>query len=73
MIKFCTSLYPFLGAAVIVALFCGLALGQQIQIRRKQITGFNQHSTWLLLAMLVIAFISMAVFVAYVFGPRTGC
>lgn len=73
MIEFCTSLYPSLGVAVIVVLFCGLALGQQIQIRRKQVSEFNQHSTRLLLGMLVIAFISLAVFVVYIFGPHTGC
>ncbi len=73
MVKFCTSLYPSLGLAVIVVLFCGLALGQQFQIPRKQPRGFAQHGTRLLLAMLVMAFISMAIFLVYIFGPRAGC
>jgi len=57
---------------VIVVLFCGFALGQQIQLRRKKVRGFNQQSTRLLLAMLVMASISIAVFIVYVFGSRTG-
>ena len=73
MAKICTSLVPSLGLAVIVVLFCGLALGQQFQMRHKQAHNFHQHSTRLLLALLAIAFISVAIFVAYILGPQTGC
>lgn len=73
MSEFCTTLYPFIVLGVIVVLFCGLALGQQFQMRRKQNRDLDKDSTRLLLAMLMIAIISMAIFVAYIFGPRTVC
>lgn len=74
MAKLCTSFYPFLILAVSVLLFfCGLAIRQQRQIRHKQIQGFGYQSTRLLLVMLVIALISMTLFIAYVLGPKAGC
>ena len=73
MAKLCASFYPFLILAVSVLLFCGLAIRQQRQIRHKQIQGFGYQSTRLLLIMLVIALISMTLFIAYVLGPKAGC
>ena len=71
--KFCTSFYPFLIIAVVMTLFLGLAVWQQYQIRRKRSQEFDHQSVRLLLSMLAVAFLGIVIFVAYVFGPQTGC
>jgi len=68
MVKFCTSLCPFLAIAVMVALFLGLALRQHLQIRRKQTRGFDRQSTRLFLSMFAVAVLGFVIFVAYILG-----
>jgi hypothetical protein len=56
-----------------MTLFLGLAVWQQYQIRRKRSQEFDHQSVRLLLSMLAVAFLGIVIFVAYVFGPQTGC
>lgn len=73
MDKYCASLYPFFVIAVVIALFLGLAVWQQYQIRRKRSRGFDRQSARLLLSMLAVAFLGIVIFVAYILSPQTGC
>jgi hypothetical protein len=71
MIKFCASPLPFIILALFFALLLGLALKQQYG--RKQSRPFSSHGTGLLLALLVAGLASMAMFITYIVGSRTGC
>jgi uncharacterized membrane protein len=71
MVKFCASPLPFIFLAVIFVILLGLTLKQVYKRRQSRL--FGGQGTGLLLALLVVGLASMAMFITYIVGSRTGC
>jgi hypothetical protein len=71
MVNLCGSPLPFVVLAVIFALSLGLALRQQLWPRQSHPS--SGQGIGLLLALLVAALASFAMFIMYIVGARTGC
>jgi uncharacterized membrane protein len=73
MPKFCTSSYPILGFAAVIAFCLTLLLAQQGRMWRKKRLGSDRQSRRLLLIMFGFALLQLGLFFVYALSPQLGC
>ena len=73
MVKQCLTPYLLLALAVIVVLFIGIGLWEQMRLRRAQTNRFDHQGARFLLTMLGVGLISIVIFAVYIAAPQAGC